>query len=286
MITPAKPTVTRIYDAERKLPPIRPYLTETFSHLQFAYEKARLDLRGAHKDTWFGRLWNVMNPLLLGLVYWLLVLVIFGGGGSPFDHTGLQTLTQILGGLFLFTLPSSSLALGARSIVSGGSFVLNTRLPRMLLPIGSVISAFLNFAPSMAIYALLHLVSGYPIGFHLLWTLPLIMILTLTSLGLAMAVATLNVYFRDVASFLPYLIRIWLYLTPIIYLYDNIPSILRWALYVNPIGSLFAAWQEVLFKGTAPSFLFIGAAVLWALASLVVGSLLFMRREREFAIRI
>lgn len=286
MTTPAKPPITRIYDSQRKLPPIRPYLAETFSHLQFAYEKARLDLRGANKDTWFGRLWNVMNPLLLGVVYWLLVMVIFGKSKSPFDRTGFQSLTMILGGLFLFTIPSSSLALGARSIVGGGTFVMNTRLPRMLLPIGSVISAFLNFAPSMVIYVLLHLLAGYPIGFHLLWTIPLIALVTLTALGLAMAVATLNVYFRDVASFLPYLTRIWLYLTPVIYLYDNIPSILRWALYVNPIGAVFAAWQEVLFKGTRPAFHFLAVAIAWAAICLVVGALMFMRREREFAVRL
>ena len=87
--------VTRIYDANRKLPPIRPYLYDTFSHLQFAYEKARLDIRGAHKDTWFGRLWNVMNPLLLGVVYFLLVRVIFGrGGGGIFSREGLQLFDE------------------------------------------------------------------------------------------------------------------------------------------------------------------------------------------------
>jgi ABC-type polysaccharide/polyol phosphate export permease len=274
----------RVYEANRKLPPVIPYLVDTFSHLQFAYQKARLDLRGAHKDTWFGRLWNVLNPLLLAVVYFLLVVVIFGGGRSTED--GMQVLTQIVGGLFLFGLFSGSISLGARSIVGGGSFVMNTRLPRMILPIGSVISAFLTFLPSLAVYAIFHLVAGYPIGFHLLWTIPIILILTVTSLGMAMVFATLNVYFRDVASFLPYVIRIWLYLTPIIYMYSRIPEILDWTLGVNPIGMVFAAWQQVLFDGTSPSWTFMGIAVLWALVSLTVGALMFMRREREFAVRI
>lgn len=286
MTSTAKPTITRVYDAERRLPPIVPYLTETLSHLQFAYEKAKLDLKAAHKDTWFGRLWNVLNPLLLGVVYWMLVVVIFGRGDSVFGREGLRTLTQILGGLFLFTLPSGSLALGSRSIVGGGSFVLNTRLPRMLLPIGSVISAFFNFIPSLAVYALLHLVSGYEVGLHLLWSIPLVAILVFISLGLAMLVATLNVYFRDVASFLPYLTRLWLYLTPIIYLYDNVPSALQWALYVNPIGTLFTAWQQMLFDGRGPDPAYVLVALGWALLSLVVGGLMFMRREREFAVRL
>jgi teichoic acid transport system permease protein len=284
--TPEKPTITRVYDAERHLPPVVPYLADVFSHLQFAYQKARLDLRAAHKHTWFGRLWNVLNPLLLGTVYFLLVVVIFGSGEDIFGRDGLRTLTQIIGGLFLFALPSGALALGARSIVSGGSFVMNTRLPRMLLPIGSVISAFLTLLPSLGVYAIFHLLAGYPVGPQLLWAIPIVAILTLTSLGLAMVFATLNVYFRDVAGFLPYVTRIWLYLTPIIYLYTNIPSALDWTLALNPIGTLFASWQQVLFEGSAPSLSYIAQSVAWSVAIAILGALMFMRRERDFAVRI
>lgn len=273
---------TRIYDADHRMLPVGPYLSDTFAHLQFAYQKARLDLKGAHKDTWFGRLWNVLNPLLLGMVYWLLVMVIFNSGGeSP-----MQVLAQILGGLFLFGLPSAALALGARSIVGGGTFVLNTRIPRLILPIGSVISSFLMFLPSLAVYAIFHVLAGFPIGPHLLWAIPLIALLLLLSLGLATLFATLNVFFRDVSSFLPYITRIWLYLSPIIYLYSTIPDNLSWALMINPIGGLFAAWQQALFEGINPSANFLAAAIGWSVAILILGVYSFLRREREFAIRI
>jgi teichoic acid transport system permease protein len=268
------------------MPPIRPYLADTLSHINFAYEKSKLDLRAANKNTWFGRLWNVLNPLLLGVVYWLLVIVIFGNQENLFDRDSMKVLTQILGGLFLFALPSGSLSLGARSIVGGGTFVMNTRLPRMILPIGAVISAFLTFLPSLGVYAVFHLISGYPIGWQLLWIIPIVVIVGLISLGLALALATLNVYFRDIASFLPYVIRIWLYLTPIIYLYDNIPAKLQIFLNINPIGTIFAAWQEVLFKGTGPTMHFIAIGVAWAVVCVIGGTLMFLRRERDFAVRI
>jgi len=267
------------------MPPIVPYLADTFSHLQFAYQKARLDLKGAHQDTWFGRLWNVLNPLFLGVVYWLLVIVIFNRAGSG-DQTEMQVLTQIVGGLFLFRLCSGALSLGAQSIVKSGAFVLNTRIPRLILPIGSVISAFLAFAPSLLVLVVMHIIARFPVGVQLAWTIPIIAIVALVSLGLATIFATLNVYFRDVTSFLPYMLRIWLYLTPIIYLYNFIPARLHWALYVNPIGSIFAAWQQVLFEGTSPSPSFLAIGLAWGLVLSVGGVLLFMRREREFAVRI
>lgn len=264
------------------MPPVKPYLAETFTHLQFAYEKARLDLKAAHRDTWFGRLWNILNPMLLGLVYWLLVVVIFkGGGDSP-----MRVLAQILGGLFLFSLPSGALSLGARSIVGGGTFVLNTRIPRLILPIGALISATLNFLPSLGVYAIIHVIAGFPIGLQLLWMVPIVILLGVISLGLATAFATLNVYFRDVASFLPYVTRIWMYLTPIIYLYTFIPERFRWGIVANPIGGVFTSWQQVAIEGTTPSVEFIGSAAVWALVLLAGGFYLFLRREREFAVRI
>lgn len=286
MAVTERPAVVRVYDSERKFPPVGSYLADTFSHLQFAYEKAKLDLKAAHKDTWFGRLWNILNPLLLGFVYWFLVIVIFGSGGDVVGRENFRVLAQILGGLFLFGLPSAGLSLGARSIVGGGSFVLNTRLPRMILPLGSVISAVLSFWPSLIVYAVLHVLAGFPIGWQLLWTVPIILLVVVVTTGLVLAVATLNVYFRDVASFLPYVIRIWLYLTPVIYLYENIPAGLRLGLYVNPIGGLFAGWQQVLFEGTSPDPAFMTAGVVWSVVSLATGTLLFLRREREFAVRI
>lgn len=278
----AQPT-QRVYDASHKTPPIRPYLAETLSRVVFAYEKSRLDLKALHKDTWFGRLWNILNPLLLGLVYWLLVEVIFGRGSSG---DSFKVLAQILGGLFIFALPSAALNLGARSIVGGGTFVLNTRLPRLILPIGSTISSFLMFAPSMVVYAVFHLMAGLPVGPQLLWIVPIIALLTLLSLGLATLLATLNVYFRDVASLLPYVTRIWLYLTPIIYLYTFFPERIRWLQHLNPLGGLFTALQQVLLEGSNPGITYLASGLVWSIGLPLAAVTLFLRRERDFAVRI
>ena len=272
----------RIYDADHRMPPVKPYLAETFAHLTFAYEKSRLDLKAAHKDTWFGRLWNVLNPMLLGAVYWLLVDVIFNRGGDE----PLKILAQILGGLFLFQLPAASLNLGAKSIVGGGTFVLNTRIPRLILPIGSTISAFLMFAPSIIVYTGIHLIAGLPVTLKIFWMIPIIFLLTVVALGLAMILATLNVYFRDVASLLPYVNRIWLYLTPIIYLYTFFPERHRWLILINPLGGLFTSVQMVLIEGRNPSPQYILSGAAWSFTMLFAGGYLFLRRERDFAIRI
>jgi len=265
---------------------MRPYLEDTFAHLRFAYEKARLDIQAANKNTWFGQLWNILNPLFLAMIYWLLVVVIFGSGGSIFDKEGLRILTQIVGGLFLFGLPSSGIALGARSIIQGGTFVLNTRLPRLILPVSAVISSFLVFLPSMLVYVGFHALARYQFGLQMLWIFPIILLVFITTMGLTMMAATGTVYFRDIASFLPYVLRIWMYLSPIIYLYTRIPSSLEWSIYANPLGALFTSWQQILYENSVPDLSYLMAGALWSFGSLTCGLLMFLRKEREFAVRI
>ena len=276
----------RTYDSALRMPPMRPYLEDTFAHLRFAYEKARLDIQAANKNTWFGQLWNILNPLFLAMIYWLLVVVIFGSGGSIFDKEGLRILTQIVGGLFLFGLPSSGIALGARSIIQGGTFVLNTRLPRLILPVSAVISSFLVFLPSMLVYVGFHALARYQFGLQMLWIFPIILLVFITTMGLTMMAATGTVYFRDIASFLPYVLRIWMYLSPIIYLYTRIPSSLEWSIYANPLGALFTSWQQILYENSVPDLSYLMAGALWSFGSLTCGLLMFLRKEREFAVRI
>ena len=276
----------RIYDANSTFPHVGTYLQETVSHLSFAIAKAKLDLRAVNRNTLLGQLWNILNPLLLSLVYWLLVVVILGGGGSIFDLEGIKILSQIVGGLFLFRFVSIGLMTGAKSIVSGGAFVLNTRLPRIILPLSSVYSAFLSFLPSMLLYAIFHLVSQYPLTPELLLTIPIVGLLFLLTTGLAMLAATGNVFFRDVASFLPYVTRIWLYLTPVIYAYTEIPDAYRWLIFVNPIGALFVCWQQVLFAGEIPSISYVLSGLIWSVCLFILGLFMFLRKERDFAIRI
>ncbi len=276
----------RVYDAEFSLPDMKIYVSETKTHLRFALEKAKLDLKAANKNTWLGQLWNVMNPLLLSLVYWLLLVVIVGNGGSIFALDGVQRLTQIVGGLFLYRLVSTGLMSGAKSIISGGAFVLNTRLPRLILPLAAVISSFLSFLPSMLLYVLFHIVSRNPIVPELLWTIPVTAILLLLTTGLAMLTATGNVYFRDIASFLPYVTRIWLYLTPILYLYSEMPSSVEWMIYANPLGAIFVTWQQVIFEGVTPDIAYLLTGLAWSIGLFLIGFFMFLRKERDFAIRI
>ena len=110
--------------------------------------------------------------------------------------------------------------------------------------------------------------------------------LLLLTTGLAMLTATGNVYFRDIASFLPYVTRIWLYLTPILYLYSEMPSSVEWMIYANPLGAIFVTWQQVIFEGVTPDIAYLLTGLAWSIGLFLIGFFMFLRKERDFAIRI
>lgn len=272
---------THVYEPHRVgLPPLGPYLRELWRRRQFAFELSRTTLRAQHFSTVFGQLWLVLNPLLLTCVYFLLVDILRGG------TRGAEFFAHLMAGLFAFHFVSQSLTQAAKSVVRGGRLVLNTAFPRTLLPMSSLVTGFLRFLPTMGIYAIMHVIAGLPVGPHLLWAIPIFLLLAVFGAGVCMLVAAAQVYFRDVSNFLPYFNRIWLYGSPVLYYYDEVPDRLRWIIDLNPLTPMLTMWSEVLNQGHAPSTRFVLWGVGWAVVAFVVGALFFVSRERDFAVRL
>jgi teichoic acid transport system permease protein len=191
-----------------------------------------------------------------------------------------------MAGIFAYYFISGAVRDGTKSVTSGGRLILNTAFPRVLLPFTSVIIAFYRFLPTIAIYAPVHAFSHLPVNLATLWLLPLTGLMIVLASGLAMVVAALQVYFRDLKSFMPYLLRVWLYISPVLYFAKDMPQGYRWLLDANPLGQLLAAWDDVLHYGQAPGLTSLLVASAWAFGLFVVGGLFFISREREFAVRL
>lgn len=270
------------------LPPLKSYFTDLWRRRTFAFHMARAQLKGRHYETLFGQLWLLINPFLLAVVYYLLVSVL-EGTGFTLDARGLQRFTEILAGLFAFYYTRNVIQLSATSITGGGKMIMNMAFPKMLLPLSSLFSSALMYAPTLVLYAVFHLIAGQPITLALLWLVPVFLIQTVFSFGAGLFFAAASVYFRDVASFLPYALRIWIYISPVIYDMDQVEKALggaSWIFYVNPLVPILGAWNDVLNDGRAPATGSLLLGLAWALGTFLIGAWFFMSREREFAIRI
>jgi len=262
------------------LPPLGPYFRALWARKQFLFELARTNLRAQHYNTTFGQLWLILNPLMMAGVYFTLVYIIRDGGRGP------VFLAHLMLSLFAFRLVSTAISRGAQSIVGGGKLLLNTAFPRLLLPLEAVLESFMRFLPTVAVYAVVHAILGLPIGPDLLWIVPIIALMTIFGAGAAMFAATAQVYFRDLASFLRYFTRIWLYTSPILFYAEDVPAKLQTILYVNPMYPMLGSLNDAVIEGRTPPFPLVATSLAWALGAIMVGAVFFMSREREFAIRL
>ena len=270
----------QVYEPFRAgLPPLRKYWRSLWSRRTFIAEYSRSELREQHFDSIFGQLWLILNPLLLSGVYFLLIVIIGGSGGAlRYGH--------LTASLFLFYLISNSLSGGVKSVTAGQRLILNTAFPRMMLPISATVIAFFKFIPTLFVFLIMRTVLGLPFGWEMLWAIPIILIALVFALGVAILISTINVYFRDIASFLPYLIRTLLYLSPILYEASALKPELRTLQHINPLFALLDSWSTAIVHAQTPELASMLAASGWALGVLLVGTYFFLSREREFAVRL
>ena len=266
------------------LPPLIPYFRELWHRRAFATEMSKAVMRGSNTSTFFGQLWLILNPLLLAGVYYLLVTVIRGEHDPTFfSHLCLN--------LFVFNLVSTAVTSGATSVTSSGKLLMNTPFPRLLIPLSAVRTAFFRFLPTVPVYFIFHLIFLTNVWHpKMLLALYFLGTMVLFGMGCAAFFATLQVYFRDTSSFLPFFVRMWLYVSPVLWTPERIESIASPALLtlikLNPMYSMLGGYTELLQgPGFPPLYMWL-TALAWSLVIAAVGFLFFMSREREFTVRL
>ena len=273
-------TPLQVYEPFRAgLPKLGRYWKSLWSRRPFISEYSKSELREQHFDSVFGQLWLVLNPLLLSGVYFILIVII---GGST-DSARYVHLTATL---FLFYLIANSLTGGVKSITAGQRLILNTAFPRVMLPISAVVIAIFKFIPTLIVFLVIKAVVGSKFSIEMLWAIPVLMISVFLALGLAITISCINVYFRDIASFLPYLTRTLLYLSPILYEASALNPNLKALQVVNPLFPILDSWSRALVHGEVPQTSSMLQGLAWAAGIFFIGTYFFLSREREFAVRL
>lgn len=275
-------SATHVYEPHKAgLPPLKPYFREVWRRREFIVELSRSMMNAAQTRTFFGRMWLVLNPLLLSLVYFFLLRVLRGGELPP------DTFARLTSGLFVFHFVSQALTGGSGSVVGGGRLIMNASFPRLMLPITAVRTAFFRFLPTLPVFYVIFLLSGLRPSWQQLFAIPALVSITMFAMGLAALLATVQVYFRDTSTFMPYLIRIWLYTSPVLWYYDahHAEGWLR-VMWLNPLYSMIGAWSDALVRCEIAPWTMWVVGLAWGVATLVLGCLFFMSREREFAVRL
>lgn len=264
------------------LPDLKKYFRDVIDRREFVLEMSRVERENEHLDTFFGKLWSVLSPLLSAGVYYLFIFVVQGA------HQGPERFLHLMAGIFVFEFVSTTASRGSYSIVGASALINNTQFPRVLLPLTQVLTAWRIFIPSLGVYAVFHFIMRQPLHWMTLQAIPALVLILLFSLGLAMFASTAQVYFRDTAALMPFILRLIMFASPVLYFPEQAKQMLGGSLLaiLNPIFCMVQIFSGSLVRGDYFDIWTWILATAWAFLSFIGGFIFLVTREGEFAARL
>ena len=247
----------------------------------------RRDLQAKYRGSALGVLWTIANPVMLMGVYLLVFGVVWKSPFANGDHYALFLLT----GLALWTFFAAAVQSSTRSMLDNANLIRKTRFPRQLVPLSIVATHLISFGVMLVVLL--------PLNFALLprvrateWlALPLGLAVVAITCGLALAIASLNVLFRDVEFLVSALLLPLFFLTPVLYPLSD-PQIARrdWVLdlvhWGNPLSPMVETLRDPLFYGRLPGLGDTVYTVVAAVAALALGAFVFNRVDDQIAVEV
>ena len=250
-------------------------IKDLYDYREMLYNLVRKDLKARYKGSFLGFLWTFLNPLLQLIVYTIVFSTIMRVNIDKF-------YIYLFVGLIPWIFFTTSIQTGVVSIMMNKDLIKKIYFPRIILPISTVNSAFMNMLYSMIVLIATLLVSGIGISKYIL-LLPIAMIMQyILVLGMIFILSALNVYFRDLEYILNIIIMVWFYLTPIVYSMDMIPIHARKWFYLNPMTNIIAFYRDILYYKRMPSFESFSWILLYGTIMIVVGYFVFEKLQKKF----
>ena len=240
------------------------------------------DLKARYRGSLLGFFWSLANPLLLLGVYTLVFTKFFP-----------QQVVQpyplfLFAGILPWTFFSAAILESTTAITGNAGLIKKVMFPAEALPLVVVLSHLVHFAlaiPVLLAAFVAFVLAGKVTMSMTMLLVPLLMLLqTMFVAGIAMTVSSASVLFRDLRDLITNLMQLGFFVTPIIYLIDNVGSRpLRALLRLNPMTPFVVSYQDILFFGHLPGIADTFLMVAYALASLALGVTVFERLRDTLA---
>ena len=246
------------------------------------------DIKVRYKQTALGAVWAILQPFLMMVIFTIFFNRTGGiqSGSTPYP-------VFVYSGLVVWQLFASSLASASNSVVGNGAIITKVYFPRLIVPISAMGTAVIDFMVACGMLVALMFWYGILPGWQLLFLpLPLAMCMA-TAVGFGCLISALNVSYRDFRYTVPFMIQIWLFATPTIYLsletnrasaghsgvYEFLKSLI---ICCNPMTAIVSTFRSAVLGQSFPGTMMVTAAIT-AVVTLLVGLAVFRRFEARFA---
>jgi len=250
---------------------------ELFAYRELLWVLTMRDIKVRYKQTVLGAAWAIVRPFTTMVIFSL----VFGQlAKMPSD--GYPYPVFVYAALLPWTFFAGAISASGQSLVGSAHLVSKVYFPRLIIPLSSVGAGLVDLLISTGILLLMMLWYGVGWSVNLL-AAPLLMIaVVFIALGVGTWLSALTVAYRDFTHLTPFIVQIWMYVTPVIFPVSIVPERWQWVLYMNPMTGLVEGFRSAfLGKSFDVSGLAISCGI--AAAVFVLGVAYFEKVERRFA---
>lgn len=235
-----------------------------------------------YKQTILGPLWLIISPILTTLMF----VVVFGNiAGLSTD--GSPQMAFYMAGNIVWAYFSLCVTQTSNTFVANAAVFGKVYFPRLVAPVSTVITGFVDFMIQFALFAVIlavYIFTGSPVKVNA-WALttPLLVLqLALLGMGVGIIVSSLTTKYRDLTILVTFGVQLWMYASPIVYSVTQIPEQYRFLYLLNPVSPIVTIFRYgFLGSGYVP---LVSWGISWITTLIVVfiGVIMFTRIEKTF----
>ncbi|MGH9799427.1 MAG: ABC transporter permease [Blastocatellia bacterium] len=253
-------------------------LNEVWVYRELLYFLTWRDIKVRYKQTALGAAWAIIQPL-----FTMIVFSVFFGRLAKIPSDGIPYPIFSFAALVPWTFFANGLGQASNSLVGNSNLLTKVYFPRLVIPISTVISGFIDFALSFAVLLLMMVYYARLPTLNVVW-LPFFLLLALvTALGVGLWLSALNVEYRDVRYVVPFITQFWMLATPIAYPSTMLSEPWRTVYGLNPMVGVIEGFRWALLGSGNKPGLMVAISTAVSILVLITGAFYFKRMERNFA---
>jgi lipopolysaccharide transport system permease protein len=251
---------------------------ELWEYRELLYFLTWRDIKIRYKQTVLGAAWAIIQP-----VFMMIVFSLFFGKLAKVPSDGIPYPVFAFCALLPWQLFAHAVSESSNSVVGNQHLITKVYFPRLVIPIASVLTGFIDFLVSLVVLIGLILWFGLVPGWRIIALPGFILLAICTALAVGLWLSALSVQYRDVRYLIGFLVQFWLFATPVAYPSSIIPQQWRAVYALNPMAGVVEGFRWALLGRSSAlgSMLWVSASVV--LITLLGGFYYFRRMEQEFA---
>ena len=274
IINPA--LATTIIEPKKGLIPID--LKEIWNYRELLYFLTKRDIKVRYKQTVLGGLWAIIQP-----VFTMIVFTLFFGRLAKMPSDGIPYPIFVYVGLLPWTYFANALSASGNSLVGSANLITKVYFPRLIIPASATLAGLLDFFIAMLVLAAMMIYYNILPGIGILLFPFLVGLTFLCAVGVGLWLSALNVQYRDIRYAIPFLIQLWLFVSPVIYPVSIVNEKYQWLLALNPMGGVIKAYRASILGHLPIDWSLLGISTVIILVIFTAGLYYFRRMERYFA---